>query len=90
MIVNRLTVGGRDYILRLPVDGLRADILAAIRSGGGYVRLPAPRGEPGVEIFVSRGTPITWTTLELDDRPADARRDRDDGGYDRFLDPLSL
>jgi hypothetical protein len=70
MIVNRLTVSGRDYILPGPVDGLRAAILQAIRAGGGYITVPGLRGGSATELLVTRGTPISWSTIEVDDEPA--------------------
>lgn len=65
MIVNRLTVDGKDYFLPNPVDELRARILEAVKSGGGYVNIPALRGGPGVDILFSPGMPVTWVQLDI-------------------------
>lgn len=65
MIINRLTVDGKDYFLPDPVDDLRAGILDAVRSGGGYVNIPALRGGPGVDILFSPGMPVTWVQLDI-------------------------
>jgi hypothetical protein len=65
LIINRLTVGGRDYFLPDPVEELREKILAAIRAGGGYVAIPPINGGAGVEILFSPGLPIMWTRLDL-------------------------
>jgi hypothetical protein len=63
--VNRLTVGGKDYFLPDPVDELRAQILDAIRAGGGYVNIPPLRSGPGIDILFSPGTPVTWTQIDV-------------------------
>ncbi|MCU1513500.1 MAG: hypothetical protein JWO10_590 [Microbacteriaceae bacterium] len=65
MIVNRLTVDGKDYFLPEPVIELRAKILAAIQAGGGYVNIPPLRTGPGIDILFSPGMPVSWTQLDV-------------------------
>ena len=69
MIVNRLTVDGKDYFLPNPVDELRAQILAAIQAGGGYVNIPPLRSGPGVDILFSPGMPVVWTQIDVGESP---------------------
>jgi hypothetical protein len=64
-IVNRLTVDGRDYFLPDPVTDLKAQILAAIQAGGGYVNIPPLRGGPGIDILFSPGMPVTWSQIDV-------------------------
>lgn len=64
-MIHRLTVDGRDYFLPDPVDELRANILAAIRAGGGYVNIPPLRGGPGIDILFSPGMPVTWSQIDV-------------------------
>jgi hypothetical protein len=70
VIVNRLTVDGKDYFLPDPVGELRESILDAIRAGGGYVNIPPLRGGPGVDILFSPGMPVVWTTIDVGEPPA--------------------
>jgi hypothetical protein len=70
VIVNRLTVDGKDYFLPSPVDELRGRILAAIQAGGGYVNIPPLRGGPGIDILFSPGMPVAWTTIDVGEAPA--------------------
>ncbi|MET0843586.1 MAG: hypothetical protein ABWY23_07035 [Mycetocola sp.] len=63
--VNRLTVDGRDYFLPDPVTELRAKILEAVRSGGGYVNIPPLRSGPGIDILFSPGMPVVWTQIDV-------------------------
>lgn len=72
MIVNRLTVDGKDYFLPNPVDELRGRILAAIQAGGGYVNIPPLRSGPGVDILFSPGMPVAWTQIDVGESPAAA------------------
>ena len=65
MIVNRLTVDGKDYFLPEPVSELRTKILEAVKAGGGYVNIPPLRGGPGVDILFSPGMPVTWTQIDV-------------------------
>ena len=65
MIVNRLTVDGKDYFLPDPVDGLREKILEAVKSGGDYVNIPPLRSGPGIDILFSPGMPVTWTQIDV-------------------------
>lgn len=64
-LVNRLTVDGRDYFLPSPVDDLRAKILEAVKSGGGYVNISPLRSGPGIDILFSPGMPVTWTQIDV-------------------------
>lgn len=65
MIVNRLTVDGKDYFLPEPVTELRTQILEAVKAGGGYVNIPPLRSGPGVDILFSPGMPVVWTQLDV-------------------------
>jgi len=65
VIVNRLTVDGKDYFLPEPVDELRAKILAAVRAGGDYVNIPPINSGKGIDILFSPGMPILWTQLDI-------------------------
>jgi hypothetical protein len=69
VIVNRLTVDGKDYFLPNPVDELRGRILAAIQAGGGYVNIPPLRSGAGVDILFSPGMPVVWTQLDVGESP---------------------
>lgn len=69
MIVNRLTVDGKDYFLPDPVDDLRRRILEAVKSGGDYVNIPGLRGGTGLDILFSPGMPVTWVKMEIPDSP---------------------
>ena len=75
--MNRLTVDGRDYFLPEPVTELKAQILAAIQAGGGYVNIPPLRGGPGVDILFSPGMPVTWSQIDVGGDP-DGSSDADD------------
>lgn len=79
MVINRLTVNGRDYFLPDPVDELKAQILAAIRAGGGYVNIPPLNGGSGVDILFSPGMPVVWTQISVggDHSDSDAGSDAD-------------
>ena len=65
MIVNRLTVDGRDYFLPDPVTELKTSILEAIKAGGGYVNIPPLRSGPGIDILFSPGMPVVWTQIDV-------------------------
>jgi hypothetical protein len=65
VIVNRLTVDGKDYFLPDPVTELRTKILDAVKAGGGYVNIPPLRSGPGVDILFSPGMPVVWTQLDV-------------------------
>lgn len=76
--MNRLTVDGRDYFLPEPVTELKAQILAAIQAGGGYVNIPPLRGGPGIDILFSPGMPVTWSQIDVGgDTEAAAESDAD-------------
>ena len=64
-MIHRLSVDGRDYFLPDSVDELKAAILEAIRSGGGYVNVPPLRGGPGIDILFSPGMPVVWTQIDV-------------------------
>ena len=65
MIINRLTVDGRDYFLPEPVTELRQQILEAIKAGGGYVNIPPLNTGPGVDILFSPGMPVLWAKISM-------------------------
>ncbi len=85
VIINRLTVDGKDYFLPEPVTELKAKILAAIKSGGDYVTIPPLRGGPGLDILFSPGMPVLWAQIEVggepvEEEPADEGLDVDQFG----------
>jgi hypothetical protein len=65
VIVNRLTVDGKDYFLPDPVTELKNKILEAIKNGGGYVNIPPLRDGPGIDILFSPGMPVVWTVIDV-------------------------
>jgi len=65
VIINRLTVDGRDYFLPEPVNELREQILKAIQGGGGYVNIPPLNTGPGVDILFSPGMPVLWAKISM-------------------------
>ena len=71
MIINRLTVDGKDYFLPESVTELKSKILAAVKSGGDYVTIPPLRGGPGLDILFSPGMPVTWAQIEVGGEAAD-------------------
>jgi hypothetical protein len=48
---------------------LKADILHAIRDGGGYVNIPPLKAGSGVDILFSPGMPVVWTQLDVGGEP---------------------
>ena len=85
MIINRLTVDGKDYFLPEPVTELKGKILAAIKSGGDYVTIPPLRGGAGLDILFSPGMPVAWAQIEVggevqDEEPAATGLDVDQFG----------
>jgi hypothetical protein len=70
VIVNRLTVDGRDYFLPEPVTELREKIKAAIQAGGDYVNIPPLRSGPGIDILFSPGMPVVWSQIDVGGDPA--------------------
>ncbi len=81
MIVNRLTVDGKDYFLPDPVTELREKILEAVKAGGGYVNIPPLRSGPGIDILFSPGMPVTWTQIDVG-----GENDTDESGSDADFD----
>jgi hypothetical protein len=84
VIVNRLTVDGRDYFLPDPVTELKGSILEAIKAGGGYVNIPPLRSGPGIDILFSPGMPVVWTQIDVGggDSAIPAEVDIDSAGVD--------
>ena len=82
MVVNRLTVDGRDYFLPDPVTELKGKILEAIKAGGGYVNIPPLRSGPGIDILFSPGMPVVWTQIEVGEPTAAAETEPDAIGSD--------
>jgi hypothetical protein len=84
VIINRLTVDGKDYFLPDPVTELKSRILTAIKAGGDYVTIPPLRGGPGLDILFSPGMPVLWAQIEVgepqEDDPAEAALDVDQFG----------
>jgi hypothetical protein len=81
VIVNRLTVDGKDYFLPDPVSELRDKILEAVKAGGGYVNIPPLRSGPGVDILFSPGMPVTWTQIDVGGE-LDSEDSADDAVFD--------
>ena len=71
MIINRLTVDGRDFFLPEPVTELREQILKAIQQGGGYVNIPPLNAGPGIDILFSPGMPVLWAQISMGGEQAD-------------------
>lgn len=69
MIVNRLTVDGKDYFLPGSVTELREKIRAAIQAGGDYVNIPPLRSGPGIDILFSPGMPVVWSQIDVGGDP---------------------
>ena len=65
VIINRLTVDGKDYFLPEPVTELKGRILEAVKAGGGYVNIPPLRSGPGIDILFSPGMPVVWAQIEV-------------------------
>ncbi len=84
MIVNRLTVDGKDYFLPSPVTELRAKILEAVKAGGGYVNIPGLRGGTGVDILFSPGMPVTWVELDISEPAQESAPVEPDMNLDSF------
>jgi hypothetical protein len=72
VIINRLTVDGKDYFLPEPITELREQILKAIQNGGGYVNIPPLNAGPGVDILFSPGMPVVWAQLAMGSDPAES------------------
>jgi hypothetical protein len=79
VIINRLTVDGKDYFLPDPVTELRAKILEAIQAGGGYVNIPPLRSGPGIDILFSPGMPVLWAQLDVGGEGSDDANSEDPG-----------
>ena len=84
MIINRLTVDGKDYFLPEPVTELRDKILAAIQAGGGYVNIPPLRSGPGIDILFSPGMPVVWAQIEVGGEDEDEEPDSVELDVDQF------
>ena len=84
MIINRLTVDGKDYFLPEPVTELRGKILQAIKAGGGYVNIPPLRSGPGIDILFSPGMPVLWAQIEVGGNEAAEESNSDDLDVDQF------
>ncbi|MEJ3404085.1 hypothetical protein WDJ51_05025 [Rathayibacter sp. YIM 133350] len=82
MVINRLTVDGKDYFLPDPIDELRTQILGAVQAGGGYVNIPPLRGGPGIDILFSPGMPVTWTKIEVNESTEAAADPNADTDFD--------
>jgi len=81
VIINRLTVDGKDYFLPEPVTELRGRILEAIKAGGGYVNIPPLRSGPGIDILFSPGMPVVWAQIDVGN-DGDESDDSADAGLD--------
>jgi len=88
VVIHRLTVDGRDYFLPEPVAELRNQILAAIRSGGGYVNIPPLNSGPGVDILFSPGMPVLWAQIVVGAEAGDGDHGADTAQAEHELDAL--
>jgi len=88
VVIHRLTVDGRDYFLPEPVAELRNQILAAIRSGGGYVNIPPLNSGPGVDILFSPGMPVLWAQIVVGAEAGDGDHAADTSQAEHELDSL--
>ena len=88
-MIHRLTVDGRDYFLPDPVDDLRANILAAIQAGGGYVNIPPLRGGPGIDILFSPGMPVTWSQIDVGGETSETGGSEQEQPDEPYEDPYS-
>jgi len=88
VIIHRLTVDGRDYFLPEPVAELRTQILAAIRSGGGYVNIPPLNSGPGVDILFSPGMPVLWAQIAVGADAGEGEHTPDSSQVEHELDSL--
>jgi hypothetical protein len=88
MIVNRLTVDGRDYFLSEPVTELKNQILSAVQDGGGYVNIPPISGGPGIDILFSPGMPVLWAQISLGDQMETTRSATGSETVDSVFDSL--
>jgi hypothetical protein len=70
VIVNRLTVDGKDYFLPGSVTELREKIRAAIQAGGDYVNIPPLHSGPGIDILFSPGMPVVWSQIDVGGDPS--------------------
>ena len=84
-MIHRLTVDGRDYFLPDPVTDLKAQVLDAIKSGGGYVNIPPLRGGPGIDILFSPGMPVVWSQIDVGDGPGTGASVGSSSGFDTDL-----
>lgn len=84
MIINRLTVDGKDYFLPEPVTELKAKILAAIQAGGGYVNIPPLKSGPGIDILFSPGMPVLWAQLDVGEAQTPSGDELDDVNADPY------
>jgi hypothetical protein len=84
VIVNRLTVDGRDYFLPEPVTELREKIKAAVQAGGDYVNIPPLRSGPGIDILFSPGMPVVWAQIDVggDNGPESDATEQTDSSID--------
>lgn len=67
MILHKLTVNRKEYFIRDQVGQLREQILAAVRSGGGYVPVPTAFGGSATQVLFAPGIPVTWARLNVDE-----------------------
>ena len=79
VIINRLTVDGRDFFLPEPITELKDLILQAIRAGGGYVNIPPINGGPGIDILFSPGMPVSWAQISMGSEAAGADSAKETG-----------
>ena len=67
-----VTVGDHDYLLapNADVEGIKAEILTLVRSGGGFVDLPLPGGRVAISL-VSAGMTVRFVERPDEDDPGD-------------------
>jgi len=64
--MNKLNVDGQDYFFPNAVIDLKAEILAAVRAGGGYVDLSPTTSGGGPDVLFSSGTYVAWSAFEIE------------------------
>ena len=73
MELTTITIGTHSFVLRASadLDALRAELLRAVRDGGGIVEIPAA-GSDRVSTFMSAGVPVLFEQRLMCNDGADA------------------
>ncbi|WP_286277990.1 hypothetical protein [Naasia aerilata] len=68
-----MSFGNREFAIPNSADisGLKQEILAAVRAGGGYVTLPRSESRKGsLEVLFTAGIPLQWEEVEFSEEDA--------------------